>query len=72
MEENISFEEAMKQLEEIATQLEKNDLDLDTSVKKFEEGMKLSKYCSKILEDAEKRITVLINSEDGLVEQNFE
>ena len=72
MEENISFEEAMKQLEEIAAQLEKNDLDLDTSVKKFEEGMKLSKYCSKILEDAEKRITVLINSEDGLVEQNFE
>ena len=72
MEENISSEEAMKQLEEIATQLEKNDLDLDTSVKKFEEGMKLSKYCSKILEDAEKRITVLINSEDGLVEQNFE
>ena len=72
MEENISFEEAMKQLEEIATQKEKNDLDLDTSVKKFEEGMKLSKYCSKILEDAEKRITVLINSEDGLVEQNFE
>ena len=72
MEENISFEEAMKQLEEIAAQLEKNDLDLDTSVKKFEEGMQLSKYCSKILEDAEKRITVLINSEDGLVEQNFE
>ena len=72
MEENISFEEAMKQLEEIATQLEKNDLDLDTSVKKFEEGMKLSKYCSKILEDAEKRITVLINSEEGLIEQNFE
>ena len=72
MEENISFEEAMKQLEEIANQLEKNDLDLDTSVKKFEEGMQLSKYCSKILEDAEKRITVLINSEEGLIEQNFE
>ena len=39
-EENLNFETAMKQLEEIANQLEKNDLDLDKAVEKFEEGMK--------------------------------
>ena len=43
MKEEINFEEAMKKLEEIATELEKNDLDLDSSVAKLEEGMKLSK-----------------------------
>ena len=59
-ENNVNFEEAMKKLEEIATELEKNDLDLDTSVTKFEEGMKLSRQCSKMLEDAEKRIYLMI------------
>ncbi|MBR1654709.1 MAG: exodeoxyribonuclease VII small subunit [Clostridia bacterium] len=71
-EENINFEEAMKKLEEIATELEKNDLDLDSSVSKFEEGMKLSKQCSQMLEDAEKRISILLKTDDGVVEENFE
>lgn len=70
--ENISFEDTMKQLEQIVTELEKNDLDLDTSVTKFEEGMKLSKQCSQMLDDAEKRISILVNSEDGIVEKDFE
>lgn len=72
MEENISFEDKMKKLEEIAVELEKGELDLDSSVTKFEEGMKLSKECSEILEKAEKKITMLIKGEDGeLVEKNF-
>lgn len=71
-EENINFEDTMKKLEEIATELEKNDLDLDTSVAKFEEGMKLSKQCSKMLEDAEKRISILIKTDDGIVEEDYE
>lgn len=70
--ENINFEDAMKKLEEIANELERNDLDLDTSVLKFEEGMKLSKQCSKMLEEAEKKISVLIKTDDGLVEEDFE
>jgi exodeoxyribonuclease VII small subunit len=70
--EDINFEDAMKQLEEIANKLEKNDLDLDKSVEFFEEGMKLSKKCSEILENAEKRITILINDgKDNLTEENF-
>ena len=55
-EENLNFETAMKQLEEIANQLERNDLDLDKAVEKFEEGMKLSKKCNEILENAEKKL----------------
>ena len=67
----ISFEDAMKELEQIASQLEKGDLNLDQSVTKFEEGMKLSKTCNKILEDAEKRISILIKNEDNVTEENF-
>ncbi len=70
--EEINFEDAMKELEEIANKLEKNDLDLDKSVEIFEEGMKLSKKCSEILENAEKRITILINDgKDNLSEEKF-
>ena len=72
-EKDINFEEAMKKLEEIANQLEKNDLELDKAVEKFEEGMKLSKKCSEILENAEKRITLLINDgKDNFSEEKFE
>ena len=45
--EDLNFEESIKKLEEIAQKLEKGDLDLDSSVNKFEEGMKLSKKCRK-------------------------
>ena len=72
MNDNANFEENMKELEQIAVELEKGDLDLDTAVKKFEEGMKISKSCSDILEKAERKITMLIkNSNDELVEENF-
>ena len=72
MEEKITFEDNIKKLEEIATELEKGDLDLDTSVSKFEQGMKISKECSEILEKAEKKITMLIKGDNGEVtEENF-
>lgn len=70
--EDVNFEEAIKKLEQIATELEKNDLDLDKSVEKFEEGMKLSKQCNEILENAEKRISILINDgKDNFEEEDF-
>ncbi len=68
----MNFEEAMKELEQIATQLEKGDLNLDESVSKFEEGMKLSKTCNEILENAEKRISILISNGDDVTEENFQ
>lgn len=62
--EDLTFEEAMQKLEKIADELEKDNLDLDTSVKKFEEGMKLSQKCNKMLEEAEKKITILVDGEE--------
>ncbi len=70
-EEKLNFEETIKQLEEIAKELEKGDLDLDSSVNKFEEGMKLSKKCNDFLENAEKRITVLLKDGNDIKEENF-
>ena len=69
--EEINFEEAMKKLEQITVELEKGDLSLDESVKKFEEGIKLSKEYNKILEDSEKRINILINNDGNITEENF-
>ena len=72
MSKEISFEDGMEKLEQIANELEKGDLNLDESVKKFEEGMKISKQCSDMLQDAEKKITMLIKNSDGeLQEENF-
>lgn len=70
-QEDLNFEETMQQLEVIATQLEKGDLDLDTSIAKFEEGMKLSKKCNDFLESAEKRITILLKDGNDIKEENF-
>ena len=70
-EKELSFEEMIEQLERIANELEKGDLDLDKSVEKFEEGMKLSKECNQLLEKAEKRITVLLQEGDNVKEENF-
>lgn len=67
----INFEETMQRLEQITAELEKGELSLDESVKKFEEGIKLSKECNKILEDSEKRINILINEDGNITEDNF-
>ena len=71
MDNNLSFEENMKKLELIANELEKGDLDLDTSVKKFEEGMKISKECSEYLKQAEQKIKILIKDGENVVEEDF-
>ncbi len=69
--EETSFEDLMNKLEDITNKLEKDKLTLDESVKLFEEGMKISKECNEKLEDAEKRITILLKSDDEIKEENF-
>ena len=61
----------MSDLENIVTELEKGDLNLDESISKFEEGIKISKQCNKILEDAEKKITILLEKDGEVKEENF-
>ncbi len=67
-----NFEESMKKLETIVIELENGNLNLDESVKKFEEGMKIAKQCNNILEDAEKKITILLEEDGELKEEKFE
>lgn len=67
--EEKNFEELMSTLENIVQTLEKGDLNLDESVTKFEEGMKISKECSKMLENSEKRITILLENSDGEINE---
>lgn len=70
-ENNISFEETMQKLQGIVLELEKGTLNLDDSVKKFEEGIELSKKCNQILESAEKKINILVKTDDGIKEEAF-
>lgn len=65
----MTFETALKQLEEIVAQLESGNLPLEEALKKFEEGTKLSKFCSQKLEETEKRITMLTRNADGEVRE---
>lgn len=73
VEENgKTFEESLNELEKIANNLENGELGLEEAIKEFEKGMKLSKECTEKLDDAEKRINILVQGEDGtLQEENF-
>ena len=67
------FEEAMERLENIVESLESGDLSLEESLKIFEEGMKLVNFCSKKLEEAEQKVTMLIKDQNGkYTQQPFE
>ena len=59
------FEEAMKRIEEIVQNLEGGELSLEDSLKYFEEGMKLVKFSTRKLEEAEKKVTLLVEESDG-------
>lgn len=64
--EDLTFEQAMKRLEEIVAQLETGEAPLDKSMALFEEGTKLSAYLSGLLDRAEQKITMITvqNGED--------
>lgn len=66
-----NFENNMENLEKIVTELENGDLNLDESISKFEEGIRISKECNKILEEAEKKITILLEKDGKIEEENF-
>ena len=59
----------MQQLEQIVQDLESGDLPLEKAIKRFEEGIKLSKYCNAKLDESEKRITILTQDTSGSVSE---
>lgn len=75
MTDKFNYEEAIKKLEKIVQELEKGKLSLDESLKKYEEGIKLASGCSKKLNEAKKKIEVLVKkhgSPEGFALENFE
>lgn len=61
----IKFEDALKKLEKIVEELEKGDLSLDEALKKYQEGLELSRQCSERLESAKKKIDILVKNKKG-------
>jgi exodeoxyribonuclease VII small subunit len=68
-----NFEASLARLEEIVKKLEKGDLPLEQSLKLFEEGVKLARVCNKRLEEAERKVEILLKDNEGkLVPKPFE
>jgi exodeoxyribonuclease VII small subunit len=67
MEEEISIEEALKRLEEIVSTLETGKLPLDESLKKFEEGIKLSRLCNRKLAETKQKVEKLIEKNGAVL-----
>lgn len=72
VEKKKTFEQSIAELEEIVSQLENGDVTLDESLSLFEKGIKLSKSCQKMLDAAEKKVSILLTNDDGeIVEADF-
>jgi len=64
-DETPSFETALKQLEELVQRLEKGELPLEESLKLYEDGIRLSRFCHAKLEEAEGKIELLMKDARG-------
>jgi len=67
-----TFENNIKELEKVVTELEKGDMPLDHAIEIFEKGINLSKECNKSLDEAEKKINILVESNGKILEEPFE
>jgi exodeoxyribonuclease VII small subunit len=71
IEDDMTFEKAIRELENIVTSLENGDVALDQAIALFERGMELSRYCSQRLDEAEGKITMLIKEQNAFREVPF-
>lgn len=65
------FEEALEKLEEIVRKMEEGEMTLEESLKAFEEGIRLSRLCAKKLDEADRRVDLLLREEGGLTTRPF-
>lgn len=70
MRKNITYEAAIKRLEEIVTTLENGELPIDKSLKLYEEATELSAFCKKYLDEAEGKLTILSENVISGVDDN--
>jgi exodeoxyribonuclease VII small subunit len=68
MSDAPDFESALKRLEDIVKKLESGDLSLDSALELFEDGIKLSRFCHTKLEQAERRVEILMKNSSGTAE----
>lgn len=68
---DVSFEKSIGELDEIVLKLEKGELSLDEMLKLFEKGISLSRTCNELLNQAEKKVNVLIKKEDTYEKEEF-
>ena len=59
------FEDALNKLEKIVSKLEEGDIPLEESLKLYEEGIRLSRFCNQKLDEAEKRVEILMKGKEG-------
>lgn len=71
-QKNIDLEKSLSQLEGIVEELESGDLSLEQAMKKFEEGIKLTRGCQAALKDAEQKVEILLKSAGGESLQDFD
>lgn len=70
MRKNITYEAAIKRLEEIVNTLENGELPIDKSLKLYEEAAELSAFCKKYLDEAEGKLTILSENVISGVDDN--
>ena len=66
-----NFEEAMARLEKFTRELEEGELSLEQSLKKFDEGVRLAEFCGKTLNEAEKKVEILLQRDGEMVAEPF-
>ncbi len=71
-EKKIDLEKSLSQLEDLVEELESGDLPLEKAMKKFEEGIKLTRGCQTALKDAEQKVQILLKSAGGDSLEDFE
>ena len=62
---DVKYEDALKRLEKLVAELDKSELDLETRLKKFEEGTKLARVLLKKLDQAKKKVQMLVKTQVG-------
>ena len=61
----LKYEDALKRLEKLVAELDRSELDLETRLKKFEEGTKLARVLLRKLDQAKKRVELLVKTQVG-------
>ncbi|MCU0666272.1 MAG: exodeoxyribonuclease VII small subunit [Candidatus Omnitrophica bacterium] len=72
MKEKINFEDDLKRLQKIVDELASGKLTLGESLKKYEEGVKLAKSCACVLEDAQRKVELLMKKDSGFKLEDFD